>query len=54
MGQQIHASVPFHFICKEKNLPGGFNLILTGSIFDAWGKYMGFKASDLCFVNTAL
>jgi hypothetical protein len=45
-------AISFHL--PGKMLPGGFNLILSGYIFDAWGKNMGFKASDLCFVNTAL
>ena len=50
MGQQIHSRVPFHFICQEKSCQGGFIWFYQ----DAWGKIMGFKASDLCFVNTAL
>jgi len=57
MGQQIHARVPFltiSFHLQGKNLPGGFNLILSHYILDAWGKNLGFKALDLCFVNTAL
>jgi hypothetical protein len=32
----------------------GFDLIISGYILDAWGKYMDFKALALCFVNTAL
>jgi hypothetical protein len=45
-------AISFHL--QGKNLPGGFNLILSDYILDAWGKNLGFKASDLCFVNTAL
>jgi len=44
--------ISFHLQGKKK--PGGFDLILSHYILDAWGKNLGFKASDLCFVNTAL
>jgi hypothetical protein len=45
-------AISFHL--QGKNLPGGFNLILSRYILDAWGKNLDFKALDLCFVNTAL
>jgi hypothetical protein len=45
-------AISFHL--QGKKLPGGFNLILSHYILDAWGKNLSFKASDLCFVNTAL
>jgi hypothetical protein len=67
MGQQIHARVPFHLICqvlfqihrnfdgfKKKSCLRVLFLILSGYFLDAWGKNLGFEASDLCFVNTAL
>ncbi len=45
-------AISFHL--HGKNLPGGFNLIFSHYILDAWGKNLSFKALDLCFVNTAL
>jgi hypothetical protein len=45
-------AISFHL--QGKNLPGGFNLILSHYILDAWGKNLDLKALDLCFVNTAL
>jgi len=35
-------AISFHL--QGKNLPGGFNLILSHYILDAWGKNLDFKA----------
>ncbi len=45
-------AISFHL--RGKKVARVFNLILCGYILDVWGKYMGFNASDLSFVNTAL